>query len=149
MSTLVIGYGNTLRQDDGAGVALAERLVAHWQGQQIPATLVTVPQLVPELAAEIAAAGVTRVVFVDAAVGAPQAGVQIRLLGHNELSPSLGHHLDPAVLMAYTRLLYGRTVPAWLVTVPGVAFEYGEGLSAHVQAALATAPVLVDRILSE
>jgi hydrogenase maturation protease len=126
LSVLVIGYGNTLRQDDGAGVALAERLVTHWQGQGMPATLLATTQLAPEQAAEIASDGVTAVIFVDAAVGAPQDGVQIRRVENQEPSPGLGHHLDPAALMVYAHLLYRRTVPAWLVTVPGLAFDHGE-----------------------
>ncbi len=28
---LVIGYGNELRRDDGAGLRLAERMVERWQ----------------------------------------------------------------------------------------------------------------------
>ena len=35
---LVIGYGNSLRRDDGAGLVLAAALVDDWQANGLPAT---------------------------------------------------------------------------------------------------------------
>jgi hydrogenase maturation protease len=145
---LVIGYGNTLRCDDGAGVALAEQLVAHWHRQCILAKLLTVTQLVPELAADIAADGVIAVVFVDAAAGGLGQPVQVRQVDSIVASPGLGHHLDPAALLVYTRLLYGCNLPAWLVTVPGADFDYGMDLSTEAQALLNRAPALADQVLT-
>jgi hydrogenase maturation protease len=149
VSILIIGYGNTLRCDDGAGIALAKQLVAHWQRQHISATLLTVTQLTPELAADIAAAGVIAVVFVDAAAGGLGQSVQVHPVDSTVASPGLGHHLDPVALLVYTRLLYGCTLPAWLVTVPGTDFEHGTTLSTEVQALLNTAPALADQVLTE
>ena len=61
---LVIGYGNTLRGDDGIGPAVAEAVAA----LGLPGVRVIVAhQLTPELAADLADAQL--VVFVDAAVG--------------------------------------------------------------------------------
>jgi Ni,Fe-hydrogenase maturation factor len=49
MFILVIAYGNPLRRDDGAGVALAKKLVRYWQKRGITARLLVVTQLTPEL----------------------------------------------------------------------------------------------------
>lgn len=149
MSILVIGYGNTLRQDDGAGVALAERLVNGLQEQGVATQVLTVPQLAPELAVEIAAEGVQAVVFVDAAAGAEEDAIQVRRLDLDGASPSFGHQLDPAVLLRYAHLLAPQTPPAWLVTVPGVEFGHGETLSPQVQRLVATAEWVADYIQSE
>jgi hydrogenase maturation protease len=145
---LVIGYGNTLRRDDGAGVALAERLAALWQGQA-PVRLLTVTQLTPELAIDIAATDVGAVVFVDATVGALHEQIQVKGVAGDGGSPVLGHHLDPAVLMMIARLLNERNLPGWLVTVPGIDFNHGEGLSPPVQRLLSTAAAVANRLLAE
>jgi len=146
---LVIGYGNTFRRDDGAGVALAAQLAARWQAQ-VPVRLVTVTQLVPELAIDIAAADVAAVVFVDTSVG-EMVGELNRQIGvmrvaDDSASPVMGHYLGPAVLMIYARLYHDRNLPAWLVTVPGIDFAHGEGLSPAVQQLLSAANSVVDRL---
>ena len=64
---LVIGYGNTLRGDDGVGPKVAEAVEA----LQLPGVRTLVcQQLSPEHAEPISRARV--VVFVDAAVDAPR-----------------------------------------------------------------------------
>ena len=74
---LIIGYGNTLRGDDGAGPRVAEAVAAlNYPGVR---TLVC-PLLTPELADPISRAGA--VLFVDAAVDAPH---EVRL---RELEPA-------------------------------------------------------------
>lgn len=140
---LLIAYGNSLRQDDGAGLRLAERMAGYCQAMGALVRHLAVQQLAPELALEIAAPEVTAVVFVDTRAATELAGVvQIAPLAPPEAAtPSLGHHFQPGVLLAYAALLLeGRPAPpAWLVTVPGVAFEHGEGLSQTASAAIEAA----------
>jgi hydrogenase maturation protease len=140
---LLIAYGNPLRQDDGAGLRLAERMAERWQDAGTPVRHLAVQQLTPELAVEIAEPDVAAVVFVDARATAGLAGaVQIAPLRPPEAAtPSLGHHFQPDVLLAYAALLLEDrpTPPAWLVTVPGVSFGHGEGLSPTASAAIEAA----------
>ncbi len=142
---LLLAYGNPLRQDDGAGLRLAEQMADYWQSTGMPLRHLAVQQLAPELAVEIAQPGVLAVVFVDARVDAPDSvpdGVVVAALrSDGPSSPSLGHHTQPDVLLAYAALLLnGRPAPpAWLVTVPGVNFEHGEGLSQVASAAIEAA----------
>jgi hydrogenase maturation protease len=68
---VVIGYGNTLRSDDGAGQQVAT-LVEDWQLPQVRS--LAVHQLTPELAAELATAQM--VIFVDAYPESSTAGRQ-------------------------------------------------------------------------
>ena len=62
---LIIGYGNSLRGDDGAGLLLAEGLEEAWQARQVEVERLAVHQLTPELTLEISREEVTSVVFVD------------------------------------------------------------------------------------
>jgi hydrogenase maturation protease len=146
---LVIGFGNTLRRDDGAGLILAEALVADWLAQGIAVELLTTTQLLPELAASIGKENVNAVVFVDATVQNTQSAIQIVQIGLDSTSPSLGHHLDPATLLVYAALLYGRTPLAWLVSIPGRAFEHGQNFSPEVMRLLADAPALATHLLTK
>ena len=141
---LIIGYGNSLRQDDGAGLILANTLAHACRTRNLPAKCITTHQLMPELALAIAAEEISVVVFVDTRVALPseiEPAVQIRPLMADTSSPSLGHHLTPETLLLYARLLYGQQPAAWLVTVPGTAFNHGESLSELTKTALNTAPV--------
>lgn len=147
---LVIAYGNSLRRDDGAGLILAERLEQEWLACSVPVERVEVHQLVPELAADLAKDEVTAVVFVDTrAVQSDEAnpGVQIYPLSTNHLPPSLGHHLSPATLLTYARLLYDKQPAAWMVATPGVDFGHGEGLSPLARQAIGTVAELSTKLL--
>lgn len=131
---LIIAYGNDLREDDGAGLVLAEQLASVWQVKGLTVQSVAVQQLAPELAADIAGEDVTAVIFVDTRMTTSPFDLSVAVVPlqpGTELSPSMGHHVQPNVLLAYAQALYvTETVPpAWLVTVPGTRFGYGETIS--------------------
>ena len=131
---LIIAYGNELREDDGAGLVLAEQLASVWQVKGLTVQSVAVQQLAPELAADIAGEDVTAVIFVDTRMTTSPFDLSVAVVPlqpGTELSPSMGHHVQPNVLLAYAQALYvTETVPpAWLVTVPGTRFGYGETIS--------------------
>ena len=111
---LVIGYGNTLRGDDGLGPYVADAIAAQgWPDVQA----LTLTQLLPELAATIAEA--ESVVFVDADVHVTD--VQMTAL-HPQMdlagSAIFAHHAQPAGLLTLAQALYGRCPPATLVSIP-------------------------------
>jgi hydrogenase maturation protease len=147
---LLIAYGNSLRRDDEAGLVLAERLEQDLLTRQVKVERLVVQQLTPELALQVARDEVTAVIFADTRASsrdeiAPT--LQLYPVNADSLSPSLGHHLDAAMVLTYARLLYGKQPPAWVVTVPGVDFGHGEGLSQVAQQALNTAPDLLMELL--
>jgi hydrogenase maturation protease len=135
---LLIGYGNRLRRDDGAGAVLPAMVERGSPPGSVRA--IEAHQLVPEMAEEIAAPEVAGVIFFDAC---PAHG-GMNSVGAVRLSPSpagnpLGHHLTPELLLEYSWKLYGRIPSAWLVTVPGEDFGHGEGFSDRTRAHLAEA----------
>ncbi len=123
-TALVIGYGNALRGDDGAGPAVAGG-VADWGLPGVRA--LAMPQLVPELAEELA--GASLVVFVDGWLGPEGESAQVEALTPSDRSAALGHTSDPGALLALTRAVYGWCPPAWIVRIPAANFELGVGLS--------------------
>ena len=120
---LVIGYGNTLRGDDGVGPRVAEALAEmHLPGVN---TLVC-QQLSPEHAAPISLAEM--VIFVDAAVDSPKE-VQFHKLEPNDTSQLMAHAADPRTMLALSRDVFGHVPQAWWLTIPVVKLDFSEELS--------------------
>lgn len=140
---LVIGYGNTLRGDDGIGPEVATALAA----LELPGVrAMAVPQLTPELAVELADARLA--VFVDAAVDRGN-GVTVEFLVLDPLGHSLTHAADPRSLLALTLTVYGRLPPAWLVTAAGRDFGFMSGLSEAGRIHAVAAVARVRKLLSQ
>jgi len=134
---LVIGYGNTLREDDGVGVRAAQLL----REALADADVMQSNQLTPELAERIAAASL--VIFLDAAVDQPCGSVRSREIGA-ENADSWSHHLSPGQLLGIARQLAGFAPPAFLVSGGVDRMGWSEGLStdgAETAAAMAAAAI--------
>ena len=130
---LVLGYGNTLRRDDGVGPRVADVVAElNLPGVQTLAC----PQLTPELAEPISQAQV--VIFVDAAVDLPRE-VRRRKLTPATSSQLLAHAADPQTMLALARDVFGHAPEAWWLTIPAEDLGFGEDLSASAQAGLQTA----------
>lgn len=129
--SLVIGYGNPLRGDDGLGWRVAAIIQACRENLKIEVMMCQ--QLVPELAEKISRA--RTVYFVDAdRAGVPGAWRCEPIQAQNAAS-ALAHFATPGALLAAALALYGTAPEAYLFTVSGACFEFGDGLSAVVAAA--------------
>jgi hydrogenase maturation protease len=145
---LVIGIGNSLRQDDGVGWRVAETLAARVEaGALVELEALAVQQLTPELVEPIAAAGA--VVLVDAVItGAGAGSAELEPLRLEPLHPAsastrtpLTHHASPAALLALAMALHGTGPPAWQLLIPiaAGATGFGEELSPGATSRLAEA----------
>jgi hydrogenase maturation protease len=137
---LVIGYGNDLRGDDGAGIRVATRVAA--QAPQIRA--IATWQLTPDLAGDVAASA--QVVFVDA-YAANEAGAALRIERIFSAAAGsasvLGHHGDPAGLVALAERLFGCFPDAWVVGIPAFCFDAGDAISPETSLRIDQAVALV------
>jgi hydrogenase maturation protease len=127
--SLVIGYGNSLRTDDGIGSILADALGGR-----------TLEQLSPELAETISKAD--SLVFIDACYGEELGQIyteSIQAKGKHEMS----HQCNPAALLQMAKDLYGATPPTLLITITGTNFDYSDKLSPELQVLL---PKLIKRV---
>ncbi|MEY2978831.1 MAG: hydrogenase maturation protease [Prochlorotrichaceae cyanobacterium] len=148
---LVIGYGNTIRQDDGIGYRLAERLTDQ------PPTLsfcrfkaIAVHQLTPDLVAEVTEA--TEVIFVDMvpadqmaklidnAISTPS--VQLQRLRPGQQS-TLGHMSNPQSILQLSDRLFGKAPQGYWLLIPGEWCDLGEELSPLAQAGFTQALAIV------
>lgn len=135
---LVIGLGNPLRGDDGAGhhviAALLERR-PHLRG-------LAVHQLTIDLAEDVATSA--EVIFVDASVQTRSVKARRVELEHSLFT---SHHLTPGTLLSAAESLYGARPPAWIVEVPAFALDHGDTLSPEAQIAVREATAEVEALL--
>ena len=125
---LVVGYGNTLRRDDGVGILVAEAVAAlNLAGVEV----ITRHQLVPELVEPLSLA--RAVVFVDADAQA-RGDVQLRLIEPADGAQILAHATDPRSLLALSGQLFGFSPKAWSLGIPADDFGFGDGLSPRAEA---------------
>jgi hydrogenase maturation protease len=130
-SSLVIGYGNPLRSDDGVGYRVAQELRARLGNSEME--VIECLELAPEISDRIRHA--TLVIFVDSAIdGFPGEVRNRRLDGCSvaDSSTALSHGRTPDALLALARNLYGASPEAHLFTVSGTLFRYGETFSPEV-----------------
>ena len=142
---MVVGYGNSLRSDDGVGPAVAARLAGD---PRLAGVIIrSEHQLTPELAADASQASL--LVLVDAGTDEAPGEVSVRRL---EPSPVEGgtawtHHLDPSALVGLARELWGSAPPVILVSIGPASLEVGEGLSEVVAPAVTRAADLVATVV--
>jgi hydrogenase maturation protease len=143
VSLLVIGYGNTLRSDDGAGPRAAEAVEA--LGLPYVSTIIC-HQLTPELADPISRA--RTVVFVDASAGDITTPVLSRVTPADSLQ-LMAHASSPEHLLALARRLFGNAPTAWMLALPAKNFDLGETLSPLTESAIADAVAEIRRMAGE
>jgi hydrogenase maturation protease len=118
--TLVIGYGNTLRRDDAAGVYAAELIEQRYPGVEC----LTVQQLTPDMA--ITLAHYRTVVFIDASTSAKDLRVTKLRPGKAAIEYD-SHTMTPQMLLDASKDLYG-VVPRETIQIeiPASDFTLGE-----------------------
>lgn len=139
--TLVLGYGNELRRDDGIGPWVAREVNARGYPGVVG---LAVHQLTPERAADLAE--VDRAIFVDASVAGGTVQV-VEITPADPISPS-AHSGDPARLLGLAKQVYGRCPRAWMITIPAHDMDLGEGLSPEGQAGADEALEEIGRLMN-
>lgn len=140
---LVIGYGNDLRGDDGAGRRAAAQVEA-WAlaGVEVRA----LHQLTPELAAPLAAA--ERAVFLDSRPASIGADVRVLRLHPATRTARLAHTCDPQGLLALAQTAFGHAPEAWWITIPAADFSFGAPLSPLTERGIADALATARQLLA-
>jgi hydrogenase maturation protease len=142
-SILVIGYGSSLRGDDGVGRLIAERIA----DLRLPAvTTISLTEPGPEIAEQIATA--RAVIFADACLATEACGVSVHKVASKPLR-AVSHTSAPREILGLAQLCYGRAPPAWLVAVPAEEFELSERLSRTAREHLRTAVRLILKLIDD
>jgi hydrogenase maturation protease len=156
--TLVIGFGNRDRQDDGvawevidvlrrrAGQAsLGEDETGLEQlGHQVDSIFIL--QLAPDLLD--VAAQYDRLVFVDAHVQRDAADLICTPIQPEYATATFTHHMTPALFLALLQTLHHCQPAGFVVSIRGSRFDFGRGLSAATQALVEPAAAQIQELLT-
>jgi hydrogenase maturation protease len=151
--TLVIGFGNLDRADDGAAFHVVNAFRRRLGQAELteddtgleelgaPVDSVFIGQLVPEMIDLLGDYG--RVVFVDAHVDPALDDLHCAAVSPDEAGLTFTHHMSPATLLAFFKALHGRDLEGHLVSIRGLDFDFHRDLSAGT---LALVEPAVERI---
>jgi len=153
--TLVIGYGNPYRHDDGVAFYVANALresagATPLQpdedglddlGRSMDAIMLH--QLLPEIAPVLA--GYETVVFVDAHTGVIPDSVRVTPVEEAYGFQAVTHHMSPGMLLTLAQAVNGAAPTGYLVSIRGYEFDFGQGIS---EACKVHADAAVERILA-
>lgn len=143
---LVIGIGNTLRRDDGAGWLFAQALADELRMAGAEVDLILQHQLTPELAEFAAEQAPQHLVFVDASTAVDE--VALTAIAPGPGAAPVSHHLTPATILAIAHRLYGVSGRGWLVQLAARDLEHGEGLSTTAARGMETVQTIAAEILT-
>ena len=156
--TLLIGYGNPDREDDGVAWHILRALVIKMglpaptsyedefpQNAQVDFAFSL--QLTPEMAEEIA--GYEYVCFLDAHTGAIPEPVRLVNVESDFQRSPFTHHLTPQSLVSICETIYGKKLDAALLSVRGYQFLFSRQLSEKTLALVPEAVGLIWEWLSE
>jgi hydrogenase maturation protease len=121
-STCIIGIGNSLRSDDGAGAYICSLL----EEKKLPVTIITTHQLDIGMVEELSK--FDRVIFVDAAANETQFSFQLLNTLSQQLQSS-SHHINTAMLASLAKQLFAAPTQFYLCAVGASHFEMGSSLS--------------------
>ncbi len=159
MRTLVLGYGNRDRQDDGiAWHLLAEirkRLgfkdpynIDESFDSQDQIVFVFQLQLTPEMAEELST--FDKICFLDAHTGSVPEDIHYEILSAVYQHSPLTHHLTASSLLSILQTIYHKTPEAILISVKGKEFGYSPELSSETANLIPqAAQVVIDWISKE
>ena len=137
--TLIIGYGNRDREDDGAGwhmlnhIANKLNLVTPELPGDIAVSadghlkLLYLFQLLPEMAEDLSE--FERVIFMDAHNSDQLPEIILEPLSAKSTHSAFTHHLAPEELLAITQTIGKQLPEAWLASVHGHSFRFTRELS--------------------
>ena len=152
--TLIIGYGNPDRQDDGVAWHVLSQLATEL-GMQAPGTpedpfpmlpgnpeFLFALQLVPEMGETISK--FEKVCFVDAHTGDIKETVRVMELVPHYQHSAFTHHMTPQTCLEIAQTVYGAKTEGLLVSIRGYHFEFDDRLSPETEKLV---PLAVNKII--
>ncbi len=157
LKTLILGYGNPDREDDGVAWHVLQKLAHHfnrpimtvdslefdhqrggdeedqvdkgsvYHHPNLSPYLAFALQLTPEMAEVLA--HFDRVCFIDAHTGAFPEEIRVAPIEAGYQASSFTHHLTPESCLGLAKTLYSRAPSGLLVSIRGYCFGFGVELS--------------------
>lgn len=157
--TLVIGYGNVHRADDGVAYhvvnALRQRLGQESLGEDLTGLenlgaetdSILLTQLAPELMDTLV--HYDQVIFVDAHVRDDAPDLHCEPVSAAYGPSAFTHHMTPGMLLALLKAIHHREPAGHIVSIRGHDFDFHNSLSPSAQALVGPAVELIVGLLGE
>lgn len=152
--TIVVGYGNIDRADDGVAYEVINVLRRHL-GQKMliegdtgldelgsGTDSIFLPQLMPEIMEVLI--GYDQIIFVDAHVGTNTKDLNCVPVAPEYVSSTFTHHMTPASLLAFLQVLYNQEPAGHIVSLRGHNFDFKRMLSSGTRSLV---PAAIEKIL--
>lgn len=127
-SLLVVGVGNAIREDDGAGFYITARL-----REQAPPNVTCMDILEPDILLAETISTYDRLIIVDALADQPDVPYQLfPIRPSGRMTPELGfvtHVCDWAFILSVARDIFGNAPDTELLGVTAYSFEFSETVS--------------------
>ena len=157
--TLILGYGNPDRQDDGVAWHIISRLAQnlgrtpltsfHTEYESINTSidLLCYLQLTPELAETIA--GYNKAMLIDAHTENIEKEINISVISPQFQPSPFTHHITPNTCLALAESLYGNTPETHLISVRGYKFDFSQTLSRQTEILANKAAQIITRMIDQ
>jgi hydrogenase maturation protease len=127
----IVGFGNSQRRDDGIGPYIVAQLKS---ALRIYNKIGFLSVRHPEPSIVESLHGADEILFVDATIKELNHGWQLnRIQAEPEALPFTTHHFTPPVILGMIKMIYGHCPPAWVLTVEGFDFGFGQGLTSRAK----------------
>ncbi len=142
---LLLACGNSLRQDDGVGLRIAEAAEQLFPASRL--RIVAAEQFTPEMAVDLAEAALA--IFVDACVTDEPGAIRIAPVAARNAELE-SHRLDPPAMLALAEALCGRApARAFAVTIGAGSLGYGEEMTGPLRQAVPRALRLLESLVAQ
>jgi hydrogenase maturation protease len=127
----IVGFGNPQRRDDGIGFYIVRQLKCVLKSyDKIGFLCVRHPE--PSIVDALRGAG--QILFVDATIKVLTHGWQLnRIQPEAQTLPFTTHHFTPMAILGMIKMIYGHCPPAWVLTVEGCDFGFGQRLTSKAK----------------
>lgn len=157
LRTIIIGYGNIDRSDDGVAYAVIN-LVRQYLGQKIledgntgcdnlsgEIDSIFLPQLVPEIMELLTR--YEQIIFVDAHTSPDMEDLSCLRVAPQYISSTFTHHMTPEALLAFLKSLYSQEPEAYMVSVRAHDFDFKRSFSPQTASLLRPASERILQLL--
>ena len=137
--TILLGYGNPDRGDDGVGWHFLQQLIAKYKIEDVDLfTSDVIPisdsidiwfnlQLLPEISETIAK--YEQVIFIDAHTGGIEKEINLQSVKPKYLNSPFTHHITPSMVLYLTKSISGTYPESWLLSIRGFDFQFKRSLT--------------------
>jgi hydrogenase maturation protease len=157
--TIIVGYGNIDRADDGVAYEVVNVLRQRLEQKMLiegdtgleelgsETDSIFLPQLMPEIMEVLI--DYNQIIFVDAHVGTNTNDLNCLPVAPEYVSSTFTHHMTPGSLLAFLKVLYNQEPAGHIVSLRGYDFDFKREVSPRTKILIPTAIEKILKLLKD